>query len=130
MSRRVQEAVSRLDGNQDEAEITTVTQRSRVGRGRSSSEPANRGTRGGRGRGRGRDILNAENESNIRRVPINLGDELIPQREKDRLAAVKRKMDAIEVYKNNKKIKKGKRRNLRLDKKAINLSESSEEDAE
>lgn len=133
MSRRVQKAVNRLDGNPDETEVIPPTQRSRRG-GRSSVEisvteaAATRSTRGGRGRGRGRRTSNVENESNVRAIPINLGDELIPQREKDRLEALKRKMDAIEVFKNSKKSKKGKRRNLRLDKKAANLSESSDED--
>lgn len=128
MSKRVQRAVNRLDGNTDETEVIPATQRNRGRRGRSSAEATSRSTRGGRGRGRGRGILNAENESNVCQVPVIPGEELIPQREKDRLEALKRKMDAIEVFKNSKKSKKGKRKNMRLEKEPANLSESSDED--
>lgn len=117
MSRRVQSAVNRLEGGSEE--FTPLDPRPRQPRGRG-------GSRGGRGRGRAA-TLNADDELPFPGA-VSKGPEVIPQREKDKAEATKRKQQAIDVLKNKKQRGIKKRRNVRQVKPQANLSESSSDD--
>lgn len=117
MSRRVQSAVNRLEGGSEE--FTPLEPRPRQPRGRG-------GSRGGRGRGRAAP-MDAGEELPFSGA-IAKGPEVIPQREKDKAEATKRKQQAIEVLKNKKQRGLKKRINVRQVKPQANLSESSSDD--
>lgn len=118
MSRRVQSAVNRLEGGSEA--FTSLEPRPRQPRGRGGS------SRGGRGRGRAAP-LDADEELPFPGA-VSKGPEVIPQREKDKAEATKRKQQAIEVLKNKKQRGIKKRRNVRQVKPQANLSESSSDD--
>uniref|UniRef100_A0A1B6DJL5 Uncharacterized protein n=2 Tax=Clastoptera arizonana TaxID=38151 RepID=A0A1B6DJL5_9HEMI len=130
MSARVQRAVHRIGGGSDETE-THVSQ-SRRTRGSTRSRP--------RVRNRGQSRSNLETQTRINRDQLETDppsppvdsmvykDELIPQREQDRLDALKRKMKAIEVMKKSKRGRGGKKRFVRQEKPEAKLSESSSDD--
>lgn len=118
MSRRVQSAVNRLEGGSEE--FTPLEPRPRQPRGRVGS------SRGGRGRGRAAP-LDADKELPLPGA-VSKQPEVIPQREKDKAEATKRKQQAIELLKNKKQRGIKKRRNVRQVKPQANLSESSSDD--
>lgn len=132
MSVRVQRAVHRIGGGTEDLE--PLVSRRNTTRGSIRSR--------GRGRNRGRGRANEEEvvRSRIRErsefepppsPPTDplYSDELIPQREQDRLDSLKRKMNAIEVMKGCKKGRGAKnKRKIRQEKPEAKLSESSGED--
>lgn len=128
VSSRVQKAIHRLGGEHS----STLTQfESAV----NSSEPRRRprrsrgGSQSTRGQGRGRSsIIPSESLSPPDSPTLTPNEELIPQRERDRLEALKRKMHAIEVMKTKKSKNVKKRPPKAPIKKEANLSESSSDE--
>lgn len=121
MSRRVQTAVNRLEGGSED--FQPQQPRPRQPRGRGRGRGAVRG--GGEARGRGRQPADDDDE-----LPgtSNKAPEVIPQREKDRQEAMKRKQQAIALLKSKKPKGMKKRKNVRQTKAQADLSESSSDD--
>ncbi|XP_046676244.1 DNA excision repair protein ERCC-5 homolog isoform X3 [Homalodisca vitripennis] len=124
MSKRVQTAVNRLEGGSENFQPSEPRPRQPRGRGRARGVVG-----GGARRGRGR-ALGGGDEDDREFIHESVGKplEVIPQREKDRQEALKRKQQAIEILKKKKSKLMKKRRNLRQEKPEANLSESSSDD--
>lgn len=125
MSRRVQTAVNRLEGGSEDFE--PLQTRPRQPRSRGRGRGGARGGEGGRGRGRQPTDDDDNDQPNLPGTS-NKGPEVIPQREKDKLEAMKRKQQAIELLKSKKRKGMKKRRNVRQIKAQADLSESSSDD--
>lgn len=115
MSRRVQSAVNKLEGGREDFKPV---------------QPRQRQPRRPRGRGRGsrvaaREVCLLDSHESCSGDGCNSSAAVIPQKEKDKMEALKRKQKAIEVFKNKKIKGVNKRKNLRQTKSEANLSESS-----